>query len=97
MLTALAGINEKVAAIAPLYQDLNRKNKQPVFFRKSLFDVHYFSPIEGLHKILQAISSGTMINLRYLPEKGLMNESLFIDWVDPGNAAYRQTKTGIFK
>lgn len=47
----------------------------PVFFQQ-------FFPSSGCHEILQAIASGKIIKVSSLEEIGLMDEGLFIDWVD---------------
>jgi rhamnosyltransferase len=74
-------VHEKVAAVAPqifdFYQNINQG-----FVKKSLFGFRKFYPSVGKHEIFHAIASGKILNVKYLQEIGLMNESLFIDWVD---------------
>jgi len=82
MIRALDTLDMKVAAIAPLYKDMHRKKDNLGFLEKSYFDVKKVYPDSGLHEIFQAIASGKIIRSVYLKEIGLMDESLFIDWVD---------------
>jgi len=48
---------------------------KPVFFQQ-------FFPGSGKHEIFQAIASGKVLKVSSLNKIGLMNEELFIDWVD---------------
>jgi rhamnosyltransferase len=73
---------DKVAAIAPLFMDPKQVKANEGFFVKSLFGVKKFYPKDGLHEVFQAIASGKVLNAKSLSEIGLMNEDLFIDWVD---------------
>jgi rhamnosyltransferase len=73
---------EKVGVIVPNYADINRKGERrgflvfkPPFLRK-------ISPERGLHEITQAIASGMVIPIKVFKDVGLMNEDLFLDWVD---------------
>ncbi len=73
--------DDKIAAIAPRFVDSNKKGEDgfievaPVVFKQ-------FFPKSGTHEIMQAISSGKILQAEYLGAIGLMNEELFIDWVD---------------
>ena len=42
----------------------------------------FFIPQPGLQKVSHAIASGALIPAKVLHEVGLMQENLFIDWVD---------------
>ncbi|WP_298208116.1 glycosyltransferase family 2 protein [Acidovorax sp.] len=70
----------KLGAIAPTYFDTNKGALQ-AFVRHSPF-TQFFTPQPGLHHVSHAIASGTLIISSALREIGLMQESLFIDWVD---------------
>lgn len=72
---------EKVAAAGSLYLDEVTGKIKP-FVKKSLIGFKKIYPDSGKHQVLQLISSGTIINTKYLPDIGLMMEDLFIDWVD---------------
>ena len=72
----------KIVAVAPRFKDVNKKREEgffiidvPVFFKKIF-------PKSGLYEIMQAIASGIVIRTKHLETIGLMNEDLFIDWVD---------------
>ena len=73
--------NNDVAAVVPRFVDSNKSSSDgfikilPVFFKQ-------FFPKKGQHEIMQAIASGKILNVMYLKEIGLMDEQLFIDWVD---------------
>ena len=82
MIRALENFNSKAAAIAPLYKDLNRAQQNMGFIKSGRFILKKFFPTEGLHEIAQAIASGLIIDSKKLKEIGLMDEKLFIDWVD---------------
>jgi rhamnosyltransferase len=72
---------DKVAAAGPLYLDMVAQKVQP-FVKKGLIGFKKIYFINGKHEVFQLIASGMIINAKYLPYIGLMNESLFIDWVD---------------
>jgi len=75
-------INE-IACIVPLFKDINKKNMpNQGFYRFTYWGWKFIFPNHGLHEIDQAISSGKIINLKLVNSIGLMDESLFIDWVD---------------
>ena len=70
-----------VCAVVPRFSDSIKKSDdgfiaiKPFYFKK-------FFPDEGKHEIFQAIASGKIIRVSSLSEIGLMEERLFIDWVD---------------
>jgi len=72
---------DNVCAIAPKFIDSMKKSYDgfisitPIIFKQ-------FFPISGKHEVMQVIASGTIINAKYLNNIGLMDEKLFIDWVD---------------
>jgi rhamnosyltransferase len=74
---------EPVAAIAPAYVNVHRSDHAiPEFIIAHGLTVHRQSGMAGTIEIAYAIASGLMINLRCLQVVGMMNERLFIDWVD---------------
>lgn len=74
--------NINIAAVAPNYIDINKKGKREGFIKVFPIVFKRFFPKDGLHEVLQVIASGKIINAKYLKDIGLMNEDLFIDWVD---------------
>lgn len=83
MLKALSACHERgmtLAALAPSYFDTNKGTVQ-AFVRHAPF-TQFFTPQPGLHPVSHAIASGTLIPSQALRTIGLMEESLFIDWVD---------------
>lgn len=72
---------EKIAAVAPVYRNIITNKKRP-FIKKGIFSFKKFYPTNGCYEVFQAISSGLILNARYLDQIGLMNEKLFIDFVD---------------
>lgn len=75
------GMDDTTVAVAPRFVDSNKQGKDgfikvaPVVFKQ-------FFPKSGTHEIMQAISSGKILQAKYLGSIGLMSEELFIDWVD---------------
>lgn len=83
MLAALQACHAQgipLGALAPSYFDTNKGSVQ-AFVRHAPF-TQFFLPQPGLHLVSHAIASGTLIPARALQEIGLMQENLFIDWVD---------------
>jgi len=72
---------DKVAAAGPLFIDAHTGKVQS-FVKKGLIGFKKIYPKTGKHEVLQLIASGTIINAKFIRDIGLMNESLFIDWVD---------------
>jgi len=72
---------QKIAAVAPIFIDAV-KNSNEGFIAISPFGFKRIFPKNGKHRIRQAISSGSVLNAKYLEDIGLMDEKLFIDWVD---------------
>ena len=70
----------RLAALAPSYFDTHKGTVQ-AFVRHAPF-TQFFNPQPGLHPVSHAIASGTLIPAQALRTIGLMQESLFIDWVD---------------
>lgn len=74
-------IHDNVGAVAPRFIDSMKKSSDgfisltPIIFRQ-------FFPQNGLHEVMQVIASGKILNAKYLSTIGLMDEELFIDWVD---------------
>jgi rhamnosyltransferase len=74
-------IYDNVGAIAPRFIDGMKKSSDgfisitPIIFKQ-------FFPVSGKHEVMQAIASGKILNAKYLNNIGLMDENLFLDWVD---------------
>jgi rhamnosyltransferase len=73
--------HNKVAATAPRFIDSMKKGDDG-FIQIAPFVFNQFFPKNGTHEIMQAIASGKILNVQYLNTIGLMDEKLFIDWVD---------------
>lgn len=74
-------LKEKIAAVSPKFYDITTKKEQGFIKNNSNFFKQFF-PKEGVYEVKQVIASGKILNVKYLNEIGLMNEELFIDWVD---------------
>ena len=72
---------EEIGSIAPSFINLVNNQKSYFYeiqnkkFIKSFYD-------KGIHEVFYTISSGQIIPVQALKKIGLMNELLFIDWVD---------------
>ena len=78
-----AFLNEKnICAITPLFKDSHSSKINNGFYKKSCFFSQRFFPEEGFHNLFHTIASGKIIKTQILDDVGLMNEDLFIDWVD---------------
>jgi len=73
---------EKVAAIVPDFAETNRKGERQGFTIFNSIFLRRIFPKSGCHVITQAISSGMLIPSEIFKLVGLMDEDLFIDWVD---------------
>lgn len=70
---------EKIAAVVPLFYNDNKKQYAKLSIKKN----KAISPVLGKDYFLaQSISSGTVCPVSVISDIGLMNERLFIDWVD---------------
>lgn len=69
------------AAVVPLFKDTHKK-KDDGFILSSTWFFSSRSVSDGEHKLFQAIASGKVLKVDALQKTGLMDESLFIDWVD---------------
>lgn len=67
--------------VVPKFVDAMKKGADGFIAIKPIFFQQFF-PGSGKHKIFQAIASGKVLKVSSLGEIGLMNEHLFIDWVD---------------
>jgi len=74
-------LDDKIAAIAPSFYDINTKKTQ-AFIKNNLLFFKQFFPKNGWYEVKQVIASGKILNTKYIKDIGLMNEDLFIDWVD---------------
>jgi rhamnosyltransferase len=73
---------QEVALIAPNFINKNNQNKNQGFI---IFDSFYARKITHSNSVInisQAISSGSMVPIGAFERVGLLDESLFIDWVD---------------
>lgn len=80
--TDLTSQGERVAAVAPAHANAFAPEMPPFFVGFGLFWLTYVRARSGAHEISGAIASGKLINLDCIDDVGLMNEPLFIDWVD---------------
>ena len=71
-----------VAAIAPVFRETNKGGENEGFF--SLDGINSSKTKSQLicEDVAQVIASGLIINNNLLPDIGMMDEDLFIDWVD---------------
>lgn len=74
--------NKDVAAVAPLFRNLNNANDNEGFDVNSIFGYKRFYPESEVRDVCHAISSGLFVDCSALKSVGLMDEALFIDWVD---------------
>jgi len=82
MLPAFTSEKCRIAAVAPLFHNTVGNKKNEGFILLSKLGYSTIFPDQGYYKINHAIASGLIIKSEYLPETGLMNTGLFIDWVD---------------
>lgn len=74
--------DKNICAITPLFKDAHVKKSNDGFFKKSFWFAKKFFPSSGYHEVFHTIASGKLIKAHYLNDIGLMDEDLFIDWVD---------------
>lgn len=74
--------NNDICAITPLFKDANGKKTNDGFYKKSFWFAKQFFPDSGNYEVFQTIASGKIIKTPCLNTIGLMDENLFIDWVD---------------
>lgn len=74
---------QSVAALAPDFQDSNKGDGETdgFFVLDGINSVKLASPRNCID-IAQAIASGLIVNNAALPHVGMMDDALFIDWVD---------------
>jgi rhamnosyltransferase len=70
-----------VAAVVPKFVDTNKSSQDGFIFEHPFLFQRRF-PASGNHVIFQAIASGQILKASTLNSIGLMDEPLFIDWVD---------------
>lgn len=75
------GADPQAIAIAPKYFDV-LKQVEVGFVGLESSRFKKVNPQEGIHRILHAMASGMVIKVKLLEHAGLMDENLFIDWVD---------------
>ena len=69
------------AAAVPKFIDSNKKSQDGFIFEHPFLFQRRF-PVSGKHEIFHAIASGKILRASVLDSIGLMDEQLFIDWVD---------------
>jgi len=72
---------KNIAAIAPVYLDLNTMKMQPMVYFNNLI-LKKSDRIKSIMSVSHVISSGILIPVINFKKIGYMNELLFIDWVD---------------
>lgn len=83
-------INENVAVVVPVFYNENKKQLAKVSIAKTKA---VCPAISGDMYLAQAISSGSLCSVKVFKTVGMMNERLFIDWVDT-EWCWRATKVG---
>ncbi|MCL6528445.1 MAG: glycosyltransferase family 2 protein [Thermaceae bacterium] len=78
---SLFSIFDKTAGVSPVFVDSKSNVTFPSYYMTK-YRFKKFYPYNGIYEVSQTISSGLIINSKYLPDIGLMNEDFFIDWVD---------------
>ena len=71
-----------IAAMGPDFADRNREGERQGFVWFNGIRNNRLYPSGGQVEVSQLIASGKMIDLSKISDIGLMDESLFIDWVD---------------
>lgn len=74
--------NHMIAAFGPLYKDTNSESSNDGFYKNETLFYKKFIPSQGKYEVSHLMASGTILNTPYLNNIGLMDEALFIDWVD---------------
>jgi rhamnosyltransferase len=82
MLESYDSLNQRVVALVPLFKDVNHLTDNEGFIIKGKLGFKRIFPITGNTNILHAIASGMVIRTNLIDQVGLMDEDLFIDWVD---------------
>lgn len=73
--------DDNIAIYTPVFFDENENNYASIIV-KSKFYVKNVQAVDDFTDVFQAIASGMIINLKSLQTIGMMDEDLFIDWVD---------------
>ena len=73
---------KNVAALAPAYVNTHTPEISPYFLKLKGFIMRKVFVSSGLTQATQVIASGQLIPAAVFAEVGLMDEQLFIDWVD---------------
>jgi rhamnosyltransferase len=82
MLLTYDSLDQKVVALVPLFKDINHLTNNEGFITKGKLGFNRIFPITGTFNILHGIASGMVIRTNLIDHVGLMDEDLFIDWVD---------------
>jgi rhamnosyltransferase len=82
--------SHNIAALVPVFYDKEKQIKSPIMLTKFSFTYNYS---KAYIKTAQAISSGSFLITDSLKKIGIMNEKLFIDYVD-FEWCWRATKLG---
>ncbi|WP_321345700.1 glycosyltransferase family 2 protein [uncultured Draconibacterium sp.] len=73
--------NKRIAAVAPVYRDINSMEIQPMVYFKNLRLLKTYD-LEKCESVSHVISSGMLIPSNIFSKVGYLQEELFIDWVD---------------
>lgn len=73
--------HSSAAAVVPRFTDSNKRSTDGFVALHPLLFLYSY-PEAGRHELFHAIASGKIIKADCLSRIGLMNEDLFIDWVD---------------
>lgn len=73
--------DDNIAVYTPVFFDENGADYAPVIV-ESRFFVKKTRAVDKFTDVFQAIASGMIINLNLLQTIGMMDEDLFIDWID---------------
>lgn len=79
----LTGDGRNVAAVGPCYVDTRQKNPPPFIKIDGLKVKRQYQPVSGTYvDVDYLIASGCLIPVETLKDVGMMNEEMFIDYVD---------------
>jgi rhamnosyltransferase len=73
-------LDDLTCCVGPRFLDVNKKHVDGIIVPSTFFKRKY--PDHGLIEVMQMIASGKLIRADFLRKIGLMDEELFIDWVD---------------
>lgn len=73
--------DDNIAVYTPVFFDENENDYADIIVESKVF-MKKIKASEEYTDVFHAIASGMIINLKHLHEIGMMDENLFIDWVD---------------